>query len=77
MLIFQPTLTEPVKYNEPVAPKMSSSAPAPETAANGDLNLNLTAAEMRARLSQRKGGKHDVKAKGLDFKSKYDMFQRM
>lgn len=72
-----PTPTEPVKYNEPVAPKMSSSVPAPEPAANGDLNLNLTAAEMRARLSQRKGGKHDVKAKGLDFKSKYDMFQRM
>ena len=50
---------------------------APAQANGGDLlSMNLSAKEMRERLQAKK--KQDPKSKkGMDFRSKYEMFQKM
>lgn len=42
---------------------------------NNSLNLNMTAAELRAQLATRK--KYDPKKDTLDFKKKYDIVQKL
>lgn len=42
---------------------------------NGQLNLSMTAAELRAKLAARK--KFDPKKEGMDFKQKFDIVQKL
>lgn len=42
---------------------------------NGTLNLNMTAAELRAKLAAKK--KFDPKKESMDFKKKYDIVQKL
>lgn len=42
---------------------------------NGSLNLNMTAAELRAKLKERK--KFDPKKEAIDFKKKFDIVQKL
>lgn len=60
-----------------VEPTIQKSEPAPAQANGGDLlSMNLSAKEMRERIAQKK--KKDPKQKSnMDFKSKYEIFQKM
>jgi len=42
---------------------------------NGTLNLNMTAAELRAKLKERK--RFDPKKEAIDFKKKFDIVQKL
>ncbi|KAL3842524.1 hypothetical protein ACJMK2_020528 [Sinanodonta woodiana] len=63
--------SEPLKMS-PVTTETPRPVSTPDK--NGGLNLNLSAKEMRERLAQRK--KKDVKS-NMDFRSKYEIFQKM
>ena len=66
---------------QPAAPIQTNAAPAPSTdtaqANGGDfLAMKMSAKEMRERLQAKK--KQDPKSKpGMDFRSKYEIFQKM
>lgn len=47
----------------------------PKEKENGTLNLNMTAAELRAKLAAKK--KFDPKKESMDFKKKYDIVQKL
>jgi hypothetical protein len=62
----------------PTSSKSGSSlnAPSRQTSESGaDLNLNMSASEMRQILAQRK--KHDAKKAQIDLKQKYEIIQQM
>jgi Na(+)/H(+) exchange regulatory cofactor NHE-RF2 len=42
---------------------------------NANINLNMTAKELRAQLASRK--KYDPKKEAMDFKKKYDIVQKL
>ena len=65
-------------FQQPPSVQKTVPAPAPQAQANGGdfLSMNLSAKEMRERLQAKK--KQDPKTKaGMDFRSKYEIFQKM
>ncbi|KAF2884590.1 hypothetical protein ILUMI_21593 [Ignelater luminosus] len=56
-------------------PEKQVNNSAPKETENGTLNLNMTAAELRAKLKERK--KFDPKKEAIDFKKKFDIVQKL
>ncbi|XP_018333727.1 Na(+)/H(+) exchange regulatory cofactor NHE-RF1 [Agrilus planipennis] len=64
------TPEKPVNLNN-----VNNDATSKETSENGSLNLNMTAAELRAKLKEKK--KFDPKREAMDFKKKFDIVQKL
>ncbi|KAL8594861.1 hypothetical protein ACOMHN_016102 [Nucella lapillus] len=60
---------------EPQPAVINSSSPSAPPSGGGDLNLNLSAAEMKERLKSRK--KQDPRQSKTSFETKYKMFEKM
>lgn len=58
----------------PITEKQINNNP-PAIEENGPLKLNMTAAELRAKLKEKK--KFDPKKEGMDFKKKFDIVQKL
>ncbi|KAF5275363.1 hypothetical protein FQR65_LT04191, partial [Abscondita terminalis] len=57
-----------------ITEKQINNNPPPNEIENGPLKLNMTAAELRAKLKEKK--KYDPKKEAIDFKKKFDIVQK-
>lgn len=58
-----------------ITERQINNNPPPSEIENGPLKLNMTAAELRAKLKEKK--KFDPKKEAMDFKKKFDIVQKL
>lgn len=75
LLVIDPDEDSPVNNIIPDIAKNATDKSSKESNENGTLNLNMTAAELRAKLAARK--KFDPKKETMDFKKKFDIIQKL